>query len=192
VRTFAITGSTGAAITAPPTVDVTVPVSRRVRSVAGVRVHFALHLDDTHHPSRIPPITRVEETVLDVVDLATTGDLEIIVRDGAELHLVGNPDVEPSAGWFRYYVEVDDVDAPPRRVVEARAGQRGTVVAATAGGPALGATRDVAHRPRRHGRPARHLPLTCPATSGVRGRLCRALPRLDAADRGELTTVCAK
>jgi hypothetical protein len=63
---------------APPTVDVTVPVGRRVRSAPGVRVHYALHLDDTRHPSRIPPVTRVEETVLDVVDLTTTRDTEII------------------------------------------------------------------------------------------------------------------
>ena len=47
-----------------------------------------------------------------VVD-ATPGDAAylIAVRDGAELHFVGNPDVDPSAGWFRCYVAVDDVDA---------------------------------------------------------------------------------
>ena len=34
----------------------------------------------------------------------------IAVRDGAELHFVANPDVDPAAGWFRCYVAVEDAD----------------------------------------------------------------------------------
>ncbi len=47
-----------------------------------------------------------------VVDV--TGDevpYLIAVREGAELHFVHNPDVDPAAGWFRCYVAVTDVDA---------------------------------------------------------------------------------
>jgi len=48
-----------------------------------------------------------------VID-ATPGDelpYVIAVRDGAEVHFVHNPDVDPAAGWFRCYLAVTDVDA---------------------------------------------------------------------------------
>lgn len=52
-----------------PTVHVTVPADRHIRSrIDGVRVHYAHRLARTRHPSRVPPRTRIEETVLDLVD----------------------------------------------------------------------------------------------------------------------------
>ncbi|TDE11855.1 type IV toxin-antitoxin system AbiEi family antitoxin domain-containing protein [Jiangella asiatica] len=54
-----------------PTVHVTAPADRHVRSkVQVVRVHYAHRLPVTRHPTRLPPRTRVEETVLDLVDSA--------------------------------------------------------------------------------------------------------------------------
>ncbi len=51
-------------------VHVTVPVSRRVEPLPGVTVHYAHRLDATRHPTAWPPRTRVEDTVLDLVDRA--------------------------------------------------------------------------------------------------------------------------
>lgn len=52
-----------------PVVQVTVPADRHVRSrIDGVRVHYAHRLARTRHPTRTPPRTRTEETVLDLVD----------------------------------------------------------------------------------------------------------------------------
>lgn len=54
-----------------PTIHVTVPARRRLRGpIDGVQVHYAHRLVRTRHPSRLPPRTRVEETVLDLVDVA--------------------------------------------------------------------------------------------------------------------------
>jgi hypothetical protein len=63
---------------APPEVHVTVPVTRRVRPQPGLRVHYALHLATTRHPAKVPPMVRVEDTVLDLVDRLTTTDAQII------------------------------------------------------------------------------------------------------------------
>jgi hypothetical protein len=49
-------------------VDVTVPVDRRVRNQPGVRIHYAQRLSTSRHPTRNPPRTRVEDTVLDLAD----------------------------------------------------------------------------------------------------------------------------
>lgn len=57
-----------------PTVHVCVPVHRRVYSRPTVRIHYAHRLPHTRHPSRRPPVTRVEETVLDLVDVASRFD----------------------------------------------------------------------------------------------------------------------
>ncbi|WP_198664148.1 type IV toxin-antitoxin system AbiEi family antitoxin domain-containing protein [Jiangella endophytica] len=52
-----------------PVVHVTAPADRHVRSrIDGVRVHYAHRLARTRHPTRVPPRTRTEETVLDLVD----------------------------------------------------------------------------------------------------------------------------
>ncbi|WP_207782724.1 type IV toxin-antitoxin system AbiEi family antitoxin domain-containing protein [Phytoactinopolyspora limicola] len=52
-----------------PVVHITVPADRRVRGrIEGVRIHYAHRLGRTRHPTRFPPRTRPEETVLDIVD----------------------------------------------------------------------------------------------------------------------------
>lgn len=50
-------------------IHVTIPGERRVRPAAGLLVHRSRHVSLRRHPTRLPPQTRVEETVL---DLATT------------------------------------------------------------------------------------------------------------------------
>lgn len=55
-----------------PVIHVTVPADRYVGGkVDGVRIHFAHRLARTRHPSKTPPRTRIEETVLDLVDVQT-------------------------------------------------------------------------------------------------------------------------
>ena len=47
-------------------VHVSVPATRRVTAIPGVVVHRSRELDVARHPSRLPPQTRVEETVVDL------------------------------------------------------------------------------------------------------------------------------
>jgi len=49
-------------------IHVTIPRSRRVAPIRGVRVHVKLDADGARHPARLPPRTRLEETVLDLAD----------------------------------------------------------------------------------------------------------------------------
>jgi hypothetical protein len=64
----------------PPTSDigapihVTVPAERRPGQVAGLVIHHSERLNAKRHPSRTPPQTTVEETVLDLAQAATTVD----------------------------------------------------------------------------------------------------------------------
>ncbi|TDD98867.1 type IV toxin-antitoxin system AbiEi family antitoxin domain-containing protein [Jiangella asiatica] len=52
-----------------PLIHVTLPADRHVRSrVDGVGLHYAHRLCHTRHPTLSPPRTRVEDTVLDLVD----------------------------------------------------------------------------------------------------------------------------
>jgi hypothetical protein len=51
-------------------VHVTVPDNRRMKRVDGIRVHVADRVREAAHPSRLPPQTRVEETVLDLGQIA--------------------------------------------------------------------------------------------------------------------------
>jgi hypothetical protein len=62
-------------------IHVTIPVVRRVREPRGVRVHRAARVITAAVPERQPPRTRVEETVLDLVnesDSATAADLWVV------------------------------------------------------------------------------------------------------------------
>lgn len=53
-------------------IHVTAPVNRRVRGeVHGVVVHYAHRLALTRHPTKSPPRTRIEDTVLDLIDVST-------------------------------------------------------------------------------------------------------------------------
>jgi hypothetical protein len=55
-------------------IHITVPTHRRIEPIEGVIVHYATRLKHTRHPMLNPPRTRVEETVLDLVDVAKTVD----------------------------------------------------------------------------------------------------------------------
>jgi very-short-patch-repair endonuclease len=56
-------------------IHVTVEPSRRiVGRVAGIQLHYAQRLPSARHPARLPPRTRIEETVLDLVGVARTVD----------------------------------------------------------------------------------------------------------------------
>jgi hypothetical protein len=62
----------------PEDVHVTLPVSRRVMPQPGVVVHYALHLDATRHPTLVPPRTRFDDTVLDLVDAPRSRPVDVI------------------------------------------------------------------------------------------------------------------
>lgn len=51
-------------------IHVSVPRHRRVVDQPGLRIHLAGWLERSRHPVRTPPVTRVEETVLDLADVA--------------------------------------------------------------------------------------------------------------------------
>jgi hypothetical protein len=55
-------------------VHVTVPSTRRVVKTPGVVVHYSSRAREALHPAKLPPQTRVEETVLDVAGAARTLD----------------------------------------------------------------------------------------------------------------------
>ena len=49
-------------------IHVTIPASRRVTVIRGMAVHTRLNAERATHPVRLPPRTRLEETVLDLTD----------------------------------------------------------------------------------------------------------------------------
>ncbi len=55
-------------------IHVTIGEHRRIRPASGVVIHHSNRLGYAVHPSLQPPRTRIEETVLDLVDGATTFD----------------------------------------------------------------------------------------------------------------------
>jgi hypothetical protein len=69
----------GAGLGADPlsAVHVTIPAARRVRAIPGVVVHRSRRVAQIRHPSRLPPQTRVEETVLDLAQAASDIDRAI-------------------------------------------------------------------------------------------------------------------
>ncbi|TDD72101.1 hypothetical protein E1262_04635 [Jiangella aurantiaca] len=74
-------------------IHVTAPVSRRVRAHAdGVVVHYAHRLPLTRHPTANPPRTRLEDTVLDLVDVAVRArDVESVVTMAVQKRLTTSP-----------------------------------------------------------------------------------------------------
>jgi predicted transcriptional regulator of viral defense system len=56
------------------TLHVTVPASRRIRPAPGLVIHVSRHAGRIRHPSLLPPRTRIEDTVLDLVAQAGTFD----------------------------------------------------------------------------------------------------------------------
>lgn len=55
-------------------IHVTIPGDRRVARIPGLAVHVAARSDQARHPTLAPPRTRIEETVLDLAQLAATPD----------------------------------------------------------------------------------------------------------------------
>jgi hypothetical protein len=51
-----------------PLVHVTVPNTRRIARIPGAVVHLSARAEAARHPTRLPPQTRVEETVLDLAN----------------------------------------------------------------------------------------------------------------------------
>jgi hypothetical protein len=51
-----------------PMIHVTIPATRRATSIRDVVVHTRLNAEQARHPARLPPRTRLEETVLDLTD----------------------------------------------------------------------------------------------------------------------------
>jgi len=55
-------------------VHVTVPSARRVAKTPGIVIHYSARARLAMHPARLPPQTRIEETVLDLANAARTLD----------------------------------------------------------------------------------------------------------------------
>lgn len=65
----------------PAVVHVTIPGDRRVRAPKGLRIHRLSALSARVHPSRAPARTRIEESVLDQLDLCgSVGVIDILTR----------------------------------------------------------------------------------------------------------------
>lgn len=67
---------------APSGVAVAIPIARRVTAQPGVLILHRVHLAKRRHPTRNPPVTTVEDTVLDLVDTAEkdTAAVDVILR----------------------------------------------------------------------------------------------------------------
>jgi hypothetical protein len=55
-----------------PVIHVTVPTRRRVMAPTGAVIHYHNRSEERLHPTRTPPQTRVEETVLDLTQTASS------------------------------------------------------------------------------------------------------------------------
>lgn len=66
----------------PRDVEVMVPATRRVAEQDGLRLGLRVHLAARTHPARLPPVTRLEDTVVDLVEAATSGTdvVDLITR----------------------------------------------------------------------------------------------------------------
>jgi predicted transcriptional regulator of viral defense system/very-short-patch-repair endonuclease len=133
-------------------VHVTLPSSRRMRRVPGLIIHNSAYAQRARHPSLLPPRTRVEETVLDLTELATTFDdacgwvtRACGRRLTTEQHVLKAMDVRAKLRWrepltrvlsgergvhsvleVRYYRDVERAHSLPRarRQVRVVSGQR--------------------------------------------------------------------
>ena len=57
-----------------PTIHVTIPSSRRIGGIRGVAVHVSRRIESAVHPTLLPPRTTVEETVLDLTQVARSAE----------------------------------------------------------------------------------------------------------------------
>lgn len=67
----------------PSPLEISVPFERKVRDQPGLHVASRRHLQTLRHPVAVPPRTRIEETVLDLVDQAEADDDVVAVITGA-------------------------------------------------------------------------------------------------------------
>lgn len=58
----------------PALVHVGIPANRRVAAQPGLSIHIRAELARRRHPAREPPVTRLEDTVIDLVDEASTNE----------------------------------------------------------------------------------------------------------------------
>ncbi len=137
-----------------PLIHVTIPAARRATSIRDVVVHTRLNAELARHPARLPPRTRLEETVLDLTDhcadvvsamdwvtralgrgLTTQGKLSSAaarraqLRWRADLTTVLSPDLAGihSALEFRYYRDVERPHHLPVSKRQARASTGGRI-----------------------------------------------------------------
>jgi hypothetical protein len=64
-------------------VHVLLPTSRRAESHNSlVKIHYSVHHAERRHPTRIPPVTKLDDTVLDLVDFAKrpAGVIDVLTR----------------------------------------------------------------------------------------------------------------
>jgi very-short-patch-repair endonuclease len=57
-----------------PVIHVSIPLTKHIGSIPGIRLHRSVRLANARHPSKTPPRTRIEETVLDLTQAAKTID----------------------------------------------------------------------------------------------------------------------
>ena len=56
-------------------IHITIPGDRRITKIPGMIIHVARYADQARHPTRTPPMTRIEETVLDLAHAAGTPEI---------------------------------------------------------------------------------------------------------------------
>jgi len=68
-----------------PVIHVTVPGGRRINRPPGIVVHYSGRLGQSRHPVLTPPRTRIEDTVLDLVEVSPSRDeaVSLILRASA-------------------------------------------------------------------------------------------------------------
>ena len=68
-----------------PVIHVTVPGSRRIRRPPGMVVHYSGRLGRSRHPMLTPPRTRIEDTVLDLIEVSPSLDdaVSLVLRASA-------------------------------------------------------------------------------------------------------------
>jgi very-short-patch-repair endonuclease len=111
-----------------PTVHVTIPSTRRVTSINGVAVHVSAYVARARHPTRRPPQTRVEETVLDLIDASRSADDVVAWLTAAIERRLTTParlavalDLRAKIRWRREIASaLSDVASGCRSVLESR------------------------------------------------------------------------
>jgi hypothetical protein len=73
-------------------IHVSIPAQRRVTRTPNLIVHHSSRLDGARHPARTPPQTRVEETTLDLAELAKTPDTVVALLSAACGRRLSTPD----------------------------------------------------------------------------------------------------